>query len=93
MPSWRLPPSRIRLAACRPIAYFASLTGSDGGANNGKSVSGLSRTALNTLAGRSPGPGMNGSSELTCPTRRNDALPSARAFNRSSVVSVLQLRL
>ena len=40
-----------------------------------------------------PGPGMNGNSELTSATNLNDALPSARAFSASSVVSVLQDRL
>ncbi len=54
---------------------------------------GTSSTALNSSAGRSPAPGMNGNSELTWPTSLNDARPSARARNRSSVVSVLQLRL
>src|SRR5664279_2949586 len=49
------------------MAYLLSPIGSDGGANSGKSVSGLSSTALNSSAGRSPAPGMNGSSELTCP--------------------------
>ena len=38
-------------------------------------------------------PGMNGSSELTWPISLNEARPSARARNMSSVVSVLQLRL
>ena len=75
------------------MAYLVSLTGSAGGANSGKSVSGLSSTALNSSAARSPAPGMNGSSELTCPYILNAARPSARARSRSSVVSVLQLRL
>ena len=44
-------------------------------------------------AGRSPGPGMNGSSEFTCPISLKSTLPSARALRRSSVVSVLQLKL
>ena len=75
------------------MAYLVSLIGSAGGANSGKSVSGLSSTALNSSAGRSPAPGMNGSSELTWPISLNDARPSLRARKMSSVVSVLQLRL
>ncbi|MGX1351502.1 hypothetical protein AB7M49_005078 [Bradyrhizobium elkanii] len=93
MPICNVPPSRTRPAACKPIAYLVSLIGSDGGANSGKSVSGLSSTAANSSAGRSPAPGMNGSSELTWPISLNDARPCARARSTSSVVSVLQLRL
>ena len=59
------------------MAYLASEIGSDGGANSGNSVAGLSSTALNVSAGRSPGPGMNGSSELTCATSLKSARPSA----------------
>ena len=55
------------------MAYLVSVIGSDGGANSGKSVAGLSSTALNSSAGRSPAPGMNGNSELTWPTSLNAA--------------------
>lgn len=77
----------------RPIAYLVSLIGSEGGANKGKSTAALSSIALNCSPSRSPSPGMNGSSELTCPISLNEARPSARARNTSTVVSVLQLRL
>src|SRR5712675_1225870 len=67
------------------MAYLVSVIGSDGGANSGNSVAGLSSTALNSSAGRSPAPGMNGSSELTWPTSLNDAAPCARARNERGV--------
>src|SRR5260370_132323 len=58
MPICNVPPSRTRPAACSPMAYLVSPIGSDGGANSGKSVAGLSSTALNSSAGKSPAPGM-----------------------------------
>ena len=52
MPICKVPPSRTRRAACRPMAYLASEIGSAGGANSGKSVAGLSSTAENSSAGQ-----------------------------------------
>src|SRR6516225_6984627 len=59
--------------------------GSRGGANSRKSVARLSSIRSNSLAAMSPSPGMNGSSELTSPTKRKSHALRARHASRSKI--------